>query len=76
MKKIILLLALSVITGIVNAQTAFGPQQVITTSAQGAQSVYAADLDNDGYTDVLSASWNDNKIAWYRNNGNGAFESQ
>ena len=41
----------------------------ITTAADGARSVYAADLDSDGDLDVLSASWEDNKVAWYENNG-------
>jgi len=45
----------------------FGPQQVITTEADYAQSVYAGDLDGDGDLDVLSASWLDDKIAWYEN---------
>ena len=45
----------------------FGLQQVITTQAAGAQSVYAADLDGDGDMDVLSASRVDDKIAWYEN---------
>jgi hypothetical protein len=40
---------------------------VITTAADGAQSVYAVDLDGDGDADVLSASFNDDKIAWYEN---------
>ena len=34
----------------------FGAQQIITTQADGAKSVYAADLDGDGDQDVLSAS--------------------
>jgi hypothetical protein len=51
------------------AQTNFGPQQVITNQADGTQSVYAADLDGDGDTDVLSASEIDNEIAWYENLG-------
>ena len=38
-------------------------------SVDSGTSVHAADLDNDGHIDVLSASGNDNKIAWYRNNG-------
>ena len=41
----------------------------ISTSALDAKSVYAEDLDNDGDIDVLSASRNDNKIAWYENDG-------
>ena len=64
MRSIVVLLALMLpVTG----QAAFGPQQVITTSADGPLSVYATDLDGDGDADVLSASWLDNKIAWYEN---------
>ncbi len=55
----------------------FGTQQVITTSADKAQSVYSADLDGDGDQDVLSASYEDDKIAWYENtDGNGTFGTQ
>ena len=43
--------------------------RTITTSADGAVSVFAADYDNDGDMDVLSASYNDDKIAWYENDG-------
>ena len=43
----------------------FGPQDVITTGADGATSVYAADIDGDGDLDVLSAF--NNTIAWYEN---------
>jgi hypothetical protein len=45
----------------------FGPQQVISAQANGAQSVFAADLDGDGDPDILSASADDDKIAWYEN---------
>ena len=41
----------------------------ITTSADAAYSVYAADVDNDGDMDVLSASLDDDKIVWYENDG-------
>jgi len=39
----------------------------IATSADNARSVFAADMDNDGDLDILSASQNDNTIAWYEN---------
>ena len=42
---------------------------IITNIADGVHAVYAADLDNDGDVDVLSASHNDDKIAWYENSG-------
>ena len=48
-------------------QVSFGPQQIISTSAGGAYSVYACDIDGDGDMDVLSASESDDKIAWYEN---------
>ena len=45
----------------------------ITTSAYGARSVYAIDVDGDGDMDVLSASDQDDTIAWYENNGSESF---
>lgn len=50
-----------------DGQGNFGTQRIISTNAQGAQSVYAIDIDNDGDMDVLSASNDDGKIAWYEN---------
>jgi hypothetical protein len=41
----------------------------ISDNAQGAVSVQAGDLDGDGDLDVVSASENDDQIAWYRNDG-------
>ena len=59
-----------------NGQGNFGEQQIINDQADGATSVYAADLDGDGDQDVLSASasFNDNEIAWYQNDGQGNFQ--
>lgn len=41
----------------------------ITTSANNPRYVFAADVDDDGDMDVLSASLDDNTIAWYENDG-------
>ena len=55
----------------------FGSQQIVSTSANGAPSVFAADLDGDGDMDLASAYYGDNKIAWYENtDGKGTFGSQ
>jgi len=51
-------------------------RHVITNEAAGASSVYSIDIDSDGILDVISASENDNKIAWYKNDGNGNFGAQ
>ena len=45
----------------------FGPEEVVSTSADGPTSVSAADLDGDGDLDALSASVGLHKIAWYEN---------
>jgi len=45
----------------------------ITTAADGANSVFATDVDGDGDMDVLSASGNDDTIAWYENDGSESF---
>lgn len=62
----------------VHAQQAnFDPlKQVITTKASGVNSLYTADLDGDGDLDLLSASKNDSKIAYYVNDGSGGFGGQ
>jgi hypothetical protein len=76
MKKIGLLFTIVLVSGICFAQAVFGPEQVITTNADYAYSVYAIDLDSDGDIDVLSASRGDSKIAWYKNDGAGNFSDQ
>jgi uncharacterized delta-60 repeat protein len=55
-------------------------QHVITHNGDGltdnASGVFAADLDGDGLQDILSSSYYDDKIAWYRNQGDGTFGPQ
>jgi len=41
---------------------------IISTAADGAKSVCAADLDGDQDFDLVSASKFDDKVAWYENN--------
>jgi uncharacterized repeat protein (TIGR01451 family) len=55
----------------------FSGSMVISTDVNYPTSVYAADLDNDGDMDILSASRGDDKLAWYENlDGNGTFGIQ
>lgn len=55
----------------------FSQATTITASVTDVRSVCAADLDCDGDIDIVSASMEDNKIAWYENlNGTGNFSSQ
>ena len=50
-----------------SADAPFAFETMITTSANGANAVYAADVDRDGDVDVISASSGDDTIAWYEN---------
>ncbi len=53
------------------------PQNIIMQSEVDYPTcAYAADLDGDGDLDVLSSSANDDKIAWYENDGSGQFGPQ
>ncbi|MDB5387433.1 MAG: hypothetical protein JWM11_3079 [Planctomycetaceae bacterium] len=51
----------------------FGPANPINSTALGAFTIDAADMDGDGDLDLLSASYNDNTIAWYENDGHQNF---
>ena len=49
---------------------------LITSTLNTPTSIHSADLDADGYEDVLCASSGDNTIAWYKNMGHGVFSDQ
>jgi hypothetical protein len=51
----------------------FSDQQLVTTTADALFSSFAADVDSDGDMDLLSASANDDKVAWYENDGSQNF---
>ena len=39
------------------------------TSDQMDRSIFATDVDGDGYFDILCANSGDNEVAWFKNNG-------
>ena len=60
-----------------NGMGSFGSKILISNTVDYVTSVYAGDMDGDGDMDVVSASANDDKIAWYENtDGLGAFGPQ
>ena len=66
------MLALGQITP-AEAQPTFIERSPVATNANGANSVFAIDIDGDGDTDVLSASEVDDTVAWFENDGTQGF---
>ena len=62
-----LTIALLTIAPAVGAATPFGPEQIISSATDGAQSVFAIDIDGDGDTDAVSAALQGDEVAWYEN---------
>ncbi|WP_438710112.1 FG-GAP-like repeat-containing protein [Aquimarina muelleri] len=57
-----------------NGEGNFGNENIISTSALNASMVDVSDIDGDGDMDLLSASYDDDKLAWYPNtDGRGVF---
>jgi len=48
---------------------------IISTDVTEPREIYVSDIDGDGDMDVLSASSDDDKIAWHENNGNQNFDT-
>ena len=60
-----------------NGQGNFNLKEIISSSVNGAVSIKAADLDNDGDMDVVCTSDFDEEIVWFENtNGQGNFGSE
>ena len=72
MKKLIYII-LFIYSTIGVASTTFSSEQNISTTADGASSVFAIDVDSDGDIDILSGSEDDNRTVWYENNGSQSF---
>ncbi len=78
MNNILSFLLVLLAVGYVNGQVVFSAAKIITSdNLKGPRAIYAADIDGDGYPDILSASLSDNKVAWYKNiDGAGNFGEQ
>ena len=61
---------------VADVSIAFGEQRVITTEADDARFVYAADFDGDLRLDVLAYSFRDDTVAWHRNEDQGGFSTR
>ncbi len=47
----------------------------IANTTGGLSYIDIVDIDNDGKKDIVSASWTNNRIDWYKNNGDGTYAS-
>ncbi len=54
----------------------FFRERIISLDTDQPESVFTADLNQDGYLDVLAASVFDNKVTWYANQNGRGFEEQ
>ena len=54
-------------------ETEASQRHIISTTADGAQSAFAADIDGDDDLDVIVGSGTDGMIAWYENRGSAGF---
>lgn len=54
----------------------FGAQQIISAEINNPMDIYPVDINNDGYQDVLSYSFNDSTLIWFENSdGLGNFDN-
>ena len=50
----------------------FSQKQQITFNSNGARIVATGDVDSDGIIDIISASYYDHKVGWFRTIGDGS----
>ena len=55
------------------SQVVFSAEQIIHSNCDNARHCFVIDLDQDGDKDVLSASQNDDRVAWHENDGSQNF---
>ncbi|MEO7318114.1 MAG: VCBS repeat-containing protein, partial [Chthoniobacteraceae bacterium] len=55
------------------SSAAFPSQTILSTSLAAAAGMVVRDLTGDGFKDIVVASTNDDKVAWFQNNQNGTF---
>lgn len=73
----VLLCGILLVLGITNAQAQYGPQEIISTAIESPYLSIPFDIDNDGALDVVTASTQDHKLRWFKNNdGTGTFETE
>ena len=76
MKKILLLLIAPFLFIIAQAQI-FSPQQLVNSNTDNPEVVKSADINQDGFLDLFSASIADSKIAFYLfNESTGTFDAE
>ncbi|EDQ86474.1 uncharacterized protein MONBRDRAFT_38366 [Monosiga brevicollis MX1] len=49
--------------------------RVVGAGVNGPRAVHLADLNQDGHLDVVAGLYLDDKVIWYRNQGNGTFDA-
>ena len=72
-----LILDLCLLPSVISAQIKFDNPKIINiyNKVQGPSCVYATDVDNDLFVDIVVADRRSYKTLWYKNNGNGTFSS-
>ena len=58
-----------------DASGAFLSQQTISSNVSGVRDVIAADVDGDGFDDVVTAALASDSVVWFRNNGDGTISN-